>query len=73
MNAKLIHLEDAIVWELIALSAAKPLEVFHPRTLNNLHSCKVVVERNLGTFLTDDTEQGNAYAFTFLCISVMAS
>jgi hypothetical protein len=37
-NAKLIHYEDAIVWELIALSAAKPPKVFHPQSLINLHS-----------------------------------
>ena len=29
-------LEDAIVWELIALSAAKPLKVFHPQALKSI-------------------------------------
>ena len=55
MNAKLIHYEDAIVWELIALSAAKPPKVFHPQSLINLQRCKVVVERNVRSFMIDDT------------------
>ena len=29
-------LEDAIVWELIALSAAKPPEVFHPQSFKSI-------------------------------------
>lgn len=65
-NAKLIHLEDAIVWELIALSAAKPPKVFHPQSLINLHSCKVVVSRNVRSFKMDDTWQGTQARFLSL-------
>ena len=59
-------MEDAIVWELIALSAAKPPKVFHPQSLINLQRCKVVVSRNVRSFKMDDTWQGTQARFLSL-------
>ena len=63
-SAKLIHYEDAIVWELIALSAAKSPKVFHPQASKPIcNAAKWSLLEMCEVSMNDDTWQRNASVF----------